>query len=466
MGSLGPAYGVPKAVANSTFGTLTAVAEARVQANGPQDAHMRTLTLIGGQADETPATGGSGTPSVAADLTNFKLGAQGWALTMGGAGTGQFFVNPAAAITPARPISAVGMWVYIPSITNLTQVTINIINGTNVWQSTLNNASVPVMANGWNYIRSAASSSTLAGLSGFDTVRMLVVSTGATTVTIGHLWLEMRPKASLIFVCDGSYGSAFVNSQPITAAGYSTSASGYGGYADLKARGLPVVLAPDTGQMGASTAPTDRATWANLADVMADGNGNEMNYHGSTGNATSAMTAAQYQAECMAAIKGLQAQGYAAPLIKAAITQNSAAHPEGAAGLHLGSRSYSNANGTGAICWPPADITNIPCYGINYVITNANLDTLFTALLATNEVTFCYIHGIDPAAASNNDFTLPATWAYFLSKIDTAIAAGQLEGVTLNQLLARDGVKVRRTAGDQQVEYFDATGTRQQKRLP
>jgi len=211
------------------------------------------LTLSGGQSNETWTTGGTGTPSVSADTVNFKLGTQGWKFTMGGSGTGQFTRTVSPTIAPP-PISAIGMWVYLTEVTNLTGVYVNIFSGANEFgvgsQALLSSTSSPPMAIGWNHIRWAAAVGTVSGLQAITSIRLLISATGATNITLGHLYAEMPAKGNLILVADGAYLNFLNGSGPGTSAG---GRAFLGGYPDLKALQVPVMWGVAGATVGTGT---------------------------------------------------------------------------------------------------------------------------------------------------------------------------------------------------------------------
>jgi hypothetical protein len=428
----------------------------------------KVITLWGGQTDETITTSGTGTPSVAADTVNFTLGTQGWQCSMAGAGTATFYYNQGTSWTPP-PVAAIGMACYIPSAANLTEVEVTIVtSGGGSWSATLYASSVPALASGWNYIRFPSVQSNPAGLQyPVTSVRVIMVSTGATSVTVAQIWAECPPKAQLVVIADGAYYTDFAGGGVYGG----TSPGGIaftGGYSDLKAMGIPVVWAPDTSLVGLNTGsyapPADRSTWAQLAAVMNDGNGNEMNYHGSSGNATQNMTSAQIIAEVITAIKALQRQGYPNPPIKAAWSQNEATNAAAAQPYMLGYRSPAAASGSPAEAWPPVNMWNIPSQQLDLTVTWATVEAI---LQATHGICVTYLHGIDINGSTGAfDGTTPAQWGAFLDFIAAGLAGGWLEGVTFQTLMARSGYKYRQTAGPWSYEYYDTTGALQHTKLP
>jgi hypothetical protein len=426
----------------------------------------KVITLWGGQTDETITTSGTGTPTVAADTSNFTLGTQGWQCSMDGTGTGSFIYTQGTSWTPP-PIAAIGMACYIPSTANLTSVSVAIVSSGGIWERTLYASSVPPITSGWNYIRWFSAASALSALQNpLTSIQVIVAATGATSVTVTQIWAECLPKAQLVVIADGVYYSDFLKG---TYGGTSPGGIPFtGGYADLKALGVPVVFAPDTGLAGDNSGlhapPSDRSSWAQMAAVMNDGNGNEMNYHGSSGNATSSMTSAQIITEVMTAIKQLQQNGYPNPPVKAAWSQDEAANAAAAQPYMLGYRTNAGNSGSACACWPPPTMWGFSCQALSDTITWA---TVQASLQATHGICIGYLHGIDVNGNTGAiDAMTPAQWGAFLDFISAGVNGGWMEGVTFQTLMARSGYKYRQTAGPWSYEYYDTTGALQHTKLP
>lgn len=404
----------------------------------------RTIPLISGQEDESPTAVSC---TITADTTNYKIGGRGWLVTTTGAVTAQFKLSPPGTDNPLHlpPCSAVGLWVYVPDPTKITSITVGLFSDaaqTLSWSRSLVQAS---LITGWNCVRWGGMDGSTAGIGPtVYLIRVLVVTTAATSVTLGHCWAEAPAKGRLLLIDDGGYET------------FRTIA-----YPALKARGLPVTFAVDPALLGSGTGIDQRFSEAALAVMAADGNGNEIGFHGYDGSVTSSMTAAQIRTDTMQAIKWLKRRGYYdGCLWRAAWVQNSAPNASAAQGLLV---AYATPSSNAALeTWPPRNRWNInrqPLHGL----TTAGLDTMFANLALTNGLLVCYMHGVDD---SGGNYMTNALWTYFLTKVDAALAAGTLEGVTFSQLWAESGGKTRGTFGDTVVEYWDETGTRVQTRLP
>jgi hypothetical protein len=162
----------------------------------------------------------------------------------------------------------------------------------------------------------------------------------------------------------------------------------------------------------------------------------------------------------MQAIKWLEKRGYSGRIWRAAFMQQQAPQHTAVQKLML---AYATPTDQGYLQpYPFEDRYGIPRMPL-HAYSPTDFDTFFAQLKTTNEIMVCYTHKVNNGVAA--DIT-PANWAYFLSKVDQAIAEGWLEGVTLEMLLARDGFKFRRGFGDYFAEYMGDTGTTVTVKLP
>lgn len=413
------------------------------------------LTLMGGHDDETLVCSNC-TASV--DLTNFKIGDRGWLLTMAGAVTATAYIDPPGTEDPLvpGPAQALGLWVWLADVTKISSVSVQLFSdsaattNSNFTTTTGLPAGQPALLTGWNRLRWLPADGVMAnGWATIYRVRVTIVTTAATTLTVGQVWLECPPKARFLFIHDGGYPE-FLNGY--TGGGYTTL-----GYPDLKARGIPVTWAIDCGLLGDSTHITE----AQVAAVAAE-NGNEISVHGWDGTTQSSMTAAQLRAGTMKTLKWMSKRGYDGRIWRAAWLGNVATQAPACSPLLLMAAMYGADNVERIGAWPPKSRYNLIRFQLHTRDT-ATVDSWFTALQATHGLLIGYTHRVDPAGSPN---ATPAEWLYLLSKLDAAIAAGWLECVTLTQLLAESGTKIRRTLGDSLVEYYDLDGTRLTLRLP
>ena len=151
------------------------------------------VTIIAGQADETIS--GAFTYG---DTTNFKVGNQALRLFRTTSG------NATAIHTPATPFEVgkaqlIDAWLDVDDLTNITQLNISISSPTDVWTRTVLKANIVV---GWNLVRFKASEGSLVDWGTVREVRFVLVATGAASLTVGHLWAERRPEASILLIED------------------------------------------------------------------------------------------------------------------------------------------------------------------------------------------------------------------------------------------------------------------------
>ena len=402
----------------------------------------RIMTLIGGQEDESPT---GTTATISADTVNFKLGTQGWKMTMAGAVTGQLRLDPVGAEDPVHfgPAQAVGIWFYVPDATKITSVGISIASNSAATVTADYTWNTGIVT-GWNFRRIQASAMTLTDWGTAYRVRVIVVTNAATDITVGHLYVECPQKAKVLIISDSAYKSFHDIAYP-----------------DLKQRGIPVTFALDPTVLGSNVGSiSERITEAQVLTVSAE-NQNEIGFHGYDGTETSAMTAAQIRADTMKAIKWLESRGYYSGRIwRSAWVQNAATNHAAIQNLVLMYATPSSA--ASLVCWPVADRWNISRLSL-HGRTQANMDTWFSQLQQTHQLLVCYNHGIDDGGGTN---TTNAMWDYFIGKIDAGLAGGWLEGVTMEMLLARSGLKYRQTLGDTAVELYDETGVNAPRRLP
>ena len=401
----------------------------------------RIVTLIGGQEDESPTATSC---TITADTVNFKLGTQGWKMTMAGAVTANLRLDPVGTDDPINvgPAQAVGLWIYITDATKITSIGHGIfsndpptVGNSYTWTSAL--------VNGWNFLRIQASAGTLTDWGIAYRVRVVVVTNAATDVTVGHLFVECPEKAKILFISDAAY-QTFHDI----------------GYPDLKRLGVPVTWSLDTATLGTGAGISARISEAALAVVAAE-NQNSVGFHGHTGAPTTAMTAAQIRSDTMQAIKWLERRGYYSGRIwRSAWVQNAATNHAAIQNLVL---MYATPSSAASLsCWPVIDRWNIPRISL-HGRTEADMDGWFSQLQQTRQMLVCYNHAIDDGGGTN---TTNAMWDYFISKVDAGLSGGWLEGVTMEMLLARSGLKYRQTLGDTTVDLYDETGTLSARRLP
>jgi len=395
---------------------------------------FKLVSLVSCQEDESPIVTNS---TLSVDNANYKVGKRGWKVTTTVAGTATIRVSNDLLRHP--PASAIGMWIYVSDPSLVTQVTLEIRHpSTATWVRTKTGGFVQ----GWNLMRftasAGASTNTLINEwgKGATWVRVIAVTTGATSFTIGHVWAECPPKAQILFIEDGGY-KTFLDT----------------GYVDLKNRNIPVTWSLDPVKLGINTGTKgERITEKDVLRLGVE-NLNSMNFHGYTGDPTSSMTEAQIRADVMQSIKWLEQRGfYEARSWRSAWVQNSATNASASKDILM---AYATPSSSASItCFPPDDRWNIPRLALHGMAQNT-LGTYFDTLKVTRQLMVIYTHGIhvDGSGGGSADAT-PAEWAYFISRIDEGLREGWLEGVTFEMLLKRANVEIKSTNNDWVSDLF------------
>lgn len=405
------------------------------------------IVLISGQANETLTVSNC---TATADTTNVALGARSHLLTMSGAVTATAALAPLSIGTLTAPkYTGAALMIYLTDASKVTSIDVELwqdVGGTKKQSMTFRSqigAYGQSFANGWNLIRlpndyrratylagTGTDMSTIAGC------RLVIVTNAATTMSIGYLAIETRPKASLLFINDGGYANFFNNAD---------------GYADLKARDIPATIAVDCTNLNGTTTITE----ARLAELAAE-NRNSISFHGYTTSVTASMTTTQVIDETVKAQQWLAARGYMGRMWRAAWMQNSATNSPATDPLVLANPMYSGGYEY-VHMWPfsnPSHVQRTVLHGK----TSSEIDDIFTAAERCRGVIVCYTHDVrsDPSAI---DMSI-TEWDYFISKIDEGIAAGWLEGTTFELLMAQSGLVPQvGIDGTWTVNYPDRTGT-------
>jgi hypothetical protein len=395
------------------------------------------VSLIGGQPDETLTVTGC---TIAADTTRKLSGAQSWKLTMAGAATATARLPEVTSGPFTAAISGVGVSIWLEDPAKITAITMQVYTGAGISDyytfngGQLRGGLAPHIKAGWNILRwppsMGAPFNSPEPWGKVHGVRVVVVTNAATEVNLQQVFAEVRPKASLLFIHDGAY-SAFDTSP---------------GYFDLRDRGIPVTWAVTVGAAG-------RMTDARIREV-AEENNNSVSFHGWDGTSTGSMDAATAQAHTMRAIKWLSVRGFTGRIWRAAWLQNNSPNSPATEPYVLANAMFG-ATTERVHAWPFHDRFNVARWQLHGK-TEAELDALFTELQTNRGVVVAYTHRVSEGVPT--DIT-PAMWSYLLSKIDAGVAAGWLEGVTLELLLARSGVQIKRgLSGSQVVEWPSVVG--------
>lgn len=425
------------------LGRLNPVATAR------RSALPASMSLVTGTDDESP---GQASCVITADTTNTRIGSRAWLMTMSAAVTAYAVFSPVSPATsgllPFPPAQAFCMWIYLPDVTKVSSVGIELsLNSGNTvtWSGGSTTTPGMTLVNGWNLIRvkTVNGLQVLSTWGNLNRVRVYVVTTAATTATVGHVWLECPEKARLILVLDRGYKS-FVTS---------------GALARVRRAGVPVTWALDVTLLGTQAGTgVEVVTEADIAGYAALGD--SISFHSWDGTPTASKTAAEIRADTVKCIKWLQARGYAGRMWRAAWTQNLATNYTAAIPYVVG-MSQSSVPSVKLGIWPPRDIYNIERWEF-YAKTPSEVDIHFDLWQKTHGLDVVYNHGIN--AAGGNDAT-PAEFDYWMTLVEQALTDGWLEAVTFEQLWLESGGDFGNVGADPVARFTDGTGSLTTKRV-
>lgn len=309
---------------------------------------------------------------------------------------------------------AVGMWYYVDNPSNLKSLTVQLGHEQPSGYQWIR--SDYTFKKGWNLFRHEALAGVIGNWTDFYRIRFVVEAIGAVNVTIGLLFLEQPAKAKLLFVEDGGYVEFLER-----------------GYPQLKARGIPTTWALNPGILGTARRITEIQVDELAKDYMS-----EFSFHSWASDVHSTMTSEQVADNAIKCVRWLQKKGLKPDyLYRAAITQNNAPNH---AILQEIVDAYANGNEqTGTEIFPfanPYGTKRMTLHGMD----SARIDEVFEQLKKTHALIIGYTHGIGETSngtgQSTGDMT-QAQWDYFISKVDTALAEGWLEGVTYDRLRKR-----------------------------
>jgi hypothetical protein len=412
------------------------------------------ITLVGGQPDEITGAGGniSGTGcTISVDTTNYRINKRAWRGTISVAGTSTFIVDP-ISLSEEDPmkipkIAVVGLWVYIDDSTKISTLSLQLYNKadlTNAWSGGIE-ALKHTLTNGWNLIRfpiGILADPLLMGWSALYRVRITIVSSSPTYFTVGQIFLEANEKAQILLVDDASFRSFYTLAYP-----------------EFKKRGIPITWAT---QMYRFISNDPLYITLEMLDEVAKENNNSISFHsyGTPYTLSNASTPDEVASENMRAIKWLERRGHR-PVWRSAWLQNQCQNYASATGLFVACATATSSDSVRVGCFPPTNRHNIPRVGI-HGYSDAIITSLFAQLELSRGFVVMYTHGIH--VAGGNDMT-PTQLARFLELSDAGINGGWLEFVTMEQMLARSGVKIRQGFGDWVTEFY-SNGVPVVERLP
>ena len=348
------------------------------------------------------------------------------------------------------------MWVYVEDATKVTNIQLLIgqdATYTVFWNRANTSAPVQTLVTGWNFLRWKIVEGLPVAWTGttVDMVQIYVTTNAATSITVGHLYLECPAKARMIYVADRGYKSFAVVGLPA-----------------LRAAKVPVTWAIDVLMLGtyAGEYPNgahpyaETVTEADIASYAALGD--SISFHGFSGNVTSTMTDAQVRADTVATLKWLAARGYRGRMWRAAWVQNTAPNHAAADPYLIGQATWDITTHSVALdMWPPRDMQNIARWEF-YPQSDAQIDTQFDILKRTHSLMVVYNHGIGTGNA--NDST-QASFDRFMLNVNLGITQGWLEPTTFEALFAESGGSFQTLNGATVASYTDRDGTPITKRV-
>lgn len=430
----------------------------------------QTVPLVTGSDEELAQMVRTGFGSPAVDTTNAKINGRAWKLTATGA-----TANPSVKfqfptpVTLTNPAQALCVWLYIPDVSNVTNIQVRLNENTArtiyaVRNSHTGGESIyihPPLVNGWNFMRftlAPALSTDWTGtkIDSFE-VRLDVPSDATNEMTIAHAYVECPQAAKMIFILDRGYRSFVLN----------------GGLARCREIGIPITWAIDVLKIGADVGLGNEAvTAAELEQFYQEGD--SISFHGYTQDPTSGMTDAQAREDTMQSIKWLASKGYEGRMWRAAWVQNTG--PGAAVKEYLlGQAIWTGGIATPGIvdAWPPSDIQKMYRWGVQSTgSAPAYVDARFAVLKKTHGLILPYMHGIFDGTGVGVGGGIPANDTSisdamnFFDKCEAAIAEGWLEATTFEELWAESGGTFSTVGGASVATWTDPSGTARTKIMP
>lgn len=378
------------------------------------------------------------------DLANFVVGDRGTKMTMSGAVGASMRRDFAGGFKFGRA-QCIGISIYIEDVTKVTAVSVTLFlnsTGTKSWARSKNSN----LKNGWNYIRLSA----VDGISAADAdlwgtayrCYAAVTTNSATTVTVGQVYAEVRPKATVVFIWDGPYEQSMRELWP-----------------ELRAKGYPTVMAsaPNTlGGINGQTGLRMKASIEQCFSVLNSGNGDEWSYHSWEGTETALMNPTETRADTRNCVQYLlQKQVGFGAYYRAAWTQNQA--PNSAAAEMFMICAATPTSDANPHPWPPLPekVLNIGRYAIFQQTAQQHRD-MIKRITACGCSLWAYTHAQEYNNINNHT---PEEWASWWAAVDEAVADGLLEVVNVETLFRRSGGTIKRTAGSVTLEWPQPDGS-------
>lgn len=290
------------------------------------------------------------------------------------------------------------------------------------WSSS--GSSPETLKRGWNDLRFAANATQIPlenpSWGDVEAVQVYVKAAAPTSFSIGAIWAETRPKASLLFIHDGGY-TAFDQSP---------------GYKDLLERGVPVTWSIDCELIGDST----HVTRDRLIEV-GDENSNSISFHGWSGAISNAYKdgsqAREETRKCQEWIQALPTNGNTGWRWRTAWMQNRSPFSPASDDMVEANPMWDphNLPPKGATMWPLPHPYNYHRQAIHQ-LSERTMKEMFAQARKTHGVLVCYTHNVGEGATN----IAPERWTQFLHAVDEGVAAGWLEATTFEKLSAQPSV--------------------------
>lgn len=418
-------YNIVSATGIST-GRWVRQVKARQAPPAPPVTRNEIMSIISGCPVEKTPNSVSGC-TFAINSTNAYIGDRAINLVSSGGANDSIIYTPLLFnnITPSviGPASALGLHLYVADASKFSSFEVDLwtdagLSSGKSWGRSASQSANPIV-NGWNHLVWPAAD----GIGDFSSwgniyqLRFLFTTTSPIAITIGQLYAVTPAKAKIIFQIDGPQ-QTFID----------------GAYPQFKNRNIPLTMNVVCAQLG--IAPT--ASVATVNSLLAENN-NAVSLHSYNGEnlnvATNpSITSDQTLAYTMLGLGFFKAQGWFSSW-KGAWQDNIATFSSAVKHLFMAMATSSAAAGNDI--FPPKNRFDMPRVGL-HGMSNSDIDALFAKIEAFRPTIYMYTHGYN--TGDSHDVSA-ATFAYFLTKYDAAVAAGQIEAVTFEQMAERYGWK-------------------------
>src|SRR5699024_3963161 len=247
--------------------------------------------------------------------------------------------------THTAPVSAVGMWLYVPEPEKVSHAVIRLGKKDDSPDYRVSNKDfldIRDLNKGWNYLRYPTWRNNHTGLRELTSVSVEIVPTQVpTSVTLSEAWLETSEKAKMIFVEDAQFKTFYDIAYP-----------------DLLERGIPVTWALRISNIGGETGTIREQMTLNQIREVAKENDNVVTWHSYSSQTSASMTPEETKMDVVNAQKWLLFRGFDGGSFKGAWFQNTAPNHKAAHDYLITSATpYGNSNLT---TWPFVNQYEVP----------------------------------------------------------------------------------------------------------